>query len=222
MVRVLSAALLLSLSAAAVSAQSAVGATPGDPATHFRDTSMLVPPPGVKVAIFEWEDLECPMCAHAFPFVHMAMNHYKIPLVEHDFQIPGHMWSHEASLFAHYLEDKVSPDLATDYRRQVFASQYKIASKDDLNKFTQEFFAAHGKQLPFVLDPTGQLAKEVDADKDLGLKLGVAHTPTILVVTNKGWIEVCDISDLYQAIDQAEAAVAGTPQKPVHHTVAKK
>ena len=218
MSRLLSATLLLSLAGVGATAQTALPAGQG---THFRDTSMLVPPPGAKVAIFEWEDLECPACAHAFPFVHMAANHYKIPIVRHDFQIPGHLWSHEASLFARYLEDKVSPDLATDYRRQVFASQYKIASKDDLNKFTQEFFAAHGKQIPFVLDPTGQLSKEVDADKDLGLKLGVMHTPTIVVVTNKGWIEVVDVSDLYQAIDQAEAAVASEPA-PAHHTVAKK
>jgi protein-disulfide isomerase len=221
MSRILSATLLLSLAGVVASAQSAVGATQSNPATHFRDTSMLVPPPGAKVAIFEWEDLECPMCAHAFPFVHMAMSHYKIPLVRRDFQIPGHVWSHEASVFARYLDDKVSPDLATDYRRQVFASQYKISSKDDLNKFTQEFFAAHGKQLPFVLDPTGQLAKEVDADKDLGLKLGVVHTPTIVVVTAKGWIEVVDVSDLYQAIDTAEATVASAPA-PAHHTIAKK
>jgi protein-disulfide isomerase len=220
MSRLLSATLLLSLAGVAATAQTALPAGQG---THFRDTSMLVPPPGAKVAIFEWEDLECPACAHAFPFVHMAMNHYKIPLVRHDFQIPGHIWSHEASLFARYLEDKVSPDLATDYRRQVFASQYKIASKDDLNKFTQEFFAAHGKQIPFVLDPSGQLSKEVDADKDLGLKLGVMHTPTIVVVTNKGWIEVVDVSDLYQAIDQAEAAVASAPAPaPAKHTLAKK
>jgi protein-disulfide isomerase len=220
MSRLLSATLLLSLTGVAATAQTALPAGQG---THFRDTSMLVPPPGAKVAIFEWEDLECPACAHAFPFVHMAMNHYKIPLVRHDFQIPGHIWSHEASLFARYLEDKVSPDLATDYRRQVFASQYKIASKDDLNKFTQEFFAAHGKQIPFVLDPSGQLSREVDADKDLGLKLGVMHTPTIVVVTNKGWIEVVDVADLYQAIDQAEAAVASAPAPaPAKHTLAKK
>jgi protein-disulfide isomerase len=221
MYRVLSAALLLTLSGAAGVAQSSVGATPSNPATKFRDTSMLVPPPGAKIAVFEWEDLECPMCAHAFPFVHMAVDHYKIALVRRDFQIPGHVWSHEASIYARYLEDKVNAELATDYRRQVFASQFRISSKDDLNKFTQDFFKSKGKQMPFVLDPTGQLAKEVDADKDLGLKLGVMHTPTILVVTNKGWIEVCDVADLYQAIDQAEAAVASAPA-PVHHTAAKK
>ena len=42
---------------------------------------MLVPPAGRRFAIMEWEDLECPACAHAFPFVHMAVDHYKIPLV---------------------------------------------------------------------------------------------------------------------------------------------
>jgi protein-disulfide isomerase len=217
MPRLLSAALLLSLTSVAATAQTALPAGQG---THFRDSSMLVPPPGAKVAILEWEDLECPACAHAFPFVHMAIDHYKIPLERHDFQIPGHIWSHEASLFARYLQDKVSPDLATDYRRQVFANQYKIASKDDLNRFTQEFFTSHGKQLPFVLDPSGELQKEVDADHNLGMKLGVMHTPTIVVVTPKGWIEVVDVSDLYQAIDQAEAMVGSVPA-PAHKQVAK-
>jgi protein-disulfide isomerase len=177
------------------------------------DTSILKPPPGVKVAVMEWEDLECPACAHAFPFVHTAIAQYKIPLLRHDFQIPGHQWSHEGSLYARYLQDKVSPDLATDYRRQVFASQFRIASKDDLNKFTQTFFASHGKQIPFVLDPTGQLEREVTSDRDLGLKIGLNETPTIVVVTNKGWIQVRDVSYLDQAIDQAEAAVAETPRK---------
>lgn len=209
---------MLSLATVTASAQTSL---PPNQGTRFRDTSMLVPPPGAKVAIMEWEDLECPACAHAFPFVHMAIDHYKIPLLRHDFQIPGHIWSHEASLYARYLEDKVSPDIATDYRRQVFASQFRISSKDDLNKFTQDFFKSKGKQIPFVLDPTGQLSKEVDADKDLGLKLGVMHTPTIVVVTPKAWIEVVDVADLYQAIDQAEASVASMPT-PVHHTVARK
>jgi protein-disulfide isomerase len=162
----------------------------------------------VKVAIVEWEDLECPACARAFPIVHAAIDKYKIPLVRYDFQINGHIWSHEASLFARYLQDKVSPELATDYRRQVFASQFRIASKDDLDRFTQQFFQSHGKQLPFVLDPQGQLEKEVDADKELGLKLGLSETPTLVVVTPRGWIQVKDVMQLYEAIDKAEAAMA--------------
>ena len=218
MSHVVSAVLFVSLTGVAAKAQTSL---PPNQGTKFRDTSVLVPPAGAKVAILEWEDLECPACAHAFPFVHMAIDHYKIPLERHDFQIPGHLWSHEASIYARYLQDKVSPDIATDYRRQVFASQFRISSKEDLIKFTTDFFKSKGKQLPFVLDPTGQLQREVDADKDLGLKLGVMHTPTIVVVTAKGWIEVADISNLYQAIDQAQAAVASAPT-PARRVAAKK
>ena len=205
MARFATFALFVSLAGAAAVAQTSV---PPNQVTPFLDTSMLKPPPGAKVAIIEWEDLECPACAHAFPFVHAAMAQYHIPLVRYDFQIPGHVWSHEASIYARYLQDKVSADMATDYRRQVFASQFRISSKDDLNKFTQQFFASHGKQMPFVVDPTGQLGREVDADKALGNKLGLNETPTIVVVTPKGWIQVKDVMDLYQAIDQAEAAMA--------------
>src|ERR1700679_2129909 len=207
-------------SLSAVSAKAQVAVPSSQQPDHFRDTSMLVPPPGVKVAIVEWEDLECPACAHAFPFVHMAIDHYKIPLVRYDFLIPGHLWSRVAAINARYLQDKVSLDLATQYRREVFASQFKIASQDDLNRFTQEFFTKHGKQLPFVIDPTGELAREVEKEVALGDKLGLRETPTIVVVTPRGWIQVKDVSDLYQAIDQAEA-MAGSAA-PEHHSPAKK
>ena len=60
----------------------------------------------------------------------------------------------------------------------------------------------------------------MDADNALGLKLGLVETPTIVVVTPKGWIQVKDVSDLYQAIDQAEAMVGGAT--PEHHRTAKK
>ncbi len=139
--------------------------------------------------------------------------------VRYDFLIPGHIWSREAAIYARYLQDKVSPELATQYRREVFASQFKIASKDDLNRFTQEFFAKNGKQLPFIVDPTGQLAREVEKDVALGNKLGLTETPTLVVVTTKGWIQVKDVSDLYQAIDQAEAMVGGAA--PEHHKTTK-
>ncbi len=206
------------LSVTAAQAQTAVGGA----VSSFKDTSMLKPPVGAKVAIVEWEDLECPACAHAFPLVHQAIDHYHIPLVRYDFLIPGHIWSKQAAIYARYLQDKVAVDLAVEYRREVFASQFKIASQDDLVKFTQQFFAAHGKQMPFVVDPSGQLTKEVEADRNLGDKLGLNETPTIVVVTPKGWIQVKDVSDLYQAIDQAEAMAGSGAAAPVHKTVAKK
>jgi len=207
MSRVFAAALVLSLACAAAPSALLAQTAVGGQVSPFKDTSMLKPPAGAKVAIIEWEDLECPACSRAFPIVHAAMKQYNVPLVRHDFQIPGHIWSAQASLYARYLQDKVSPDLATDYRRQVFASQYRINSQDDLKQFTDNFFKTAGKPMPFVLDPDGTLKKEVDADKDLGLKLGLTETPTLVVVTPRGWIQVKDVMQLYAAIDQAEASM---------------
>jgi protein-disulfide isomerase len=210
----LPAALLVAFSVA--SAQTSV---PPNQVDHFTDTSMLKPPAGDKIALIEWEDLECPACAHAFPFVHQAINHYHIPYVRYDFLIPGHIWSHQAAIYARYMQDKISPDFAEDYRRQVFASQYRIATQDDLVNFTKQYMSSHGKQLPFVVDPTGQFEREVQADNELGKKLGLQFTPTIVVVTPHHWIQVKDVSDLYSAIDQAEAMEGGSAAT-VHRTAA--
>ena len=59
-------------------------------AAGYRDTSMLRAPAGTPVAIYEFEDLECPACAHAFPTVHTAVEKYKIPLIRHDFPLKMH------------------------------------------------------------------------------------------------------------------------------------
>jgi len=201
------------------SAQTAVGGQ----VDHFTDTSMLKPPAGDKIALIEWEDLECPACAHAFPFVHQALNHYHIPYVRYDFLIPNHVWSHQAAIYARYMQDKISPDFAEDYRRQVFANQYRIASQDDLLNFTKQYMSSHGKQMPFVVDPTGQFEREVQADTNLGKKLGLQYTPTIVVATQHKWIEVKDVSDLYSAIDQALASIgqqSGTTPSAAHRTTA--
>ena len=218
MFRLLAPAALLVLAPLALSAQTSV---PPNQVTAYKDTSLLKPPAGAKVAIIEYEDLECPACAHAFPIVHAAASHYHIPLEEHDFQIPGHPWSHEAAIFSHYLKDKVSPELAEEYRREVFASQFRISSKDDLRNFTQQFMTQHGKQMPFVVDPSGQYDREVNASTNQGLKLGVIQTPTIVVVTPTHWIDVKDVSDIYAAIDQAEAE-AGQSAAAAHKTTAHK
>ena len=49
------------------------------------DASLLKPPPGAKVAIVMFEDLECPECARAYPMVWEAANAHKVPVVLHDF-----------------------------------------------------------------------------------------------------------------------------------------
>jgi protein-disulfide isomerase len=204
-VQVLVAVGLFSLAVVGALAQTVLGATKSDPPTPVKDSSMLKPPPGAKVAIVEWTDMECPFCAYAFPTVHVAMNQYKIPLVHYDFLIPGHVWSPQAEVFARYLHDKVSLSLETEYRREVFAKQYSIATPEDLQNFTKAFMAAHDKQIPMVVDPTGEFKREVDADRDLGLRMGLTHTPTIFVVTRDHWIEVSDLLQLDKAIDEAEA-----------------
>jgi len=91
-----------------------------------------------------------------------------------------HIWSRDAAITARYIQDKVSPDLATEFRREVFASQYQISSKEDLQHFTQKFFTENHKQVPFVIDPTGQFAKEVNTEEALGRRLVWAIRPPSL------------------------------------------
>jgi protein-disulfide isomerase len=205
-------AIAVMLPLATVRGSAQISAPPGTGET-FKDTSMLKPPPGVKIEIIEFQDLMCPACAHAFPIVHAAVAHYNIPLVERDFPLPGHaaLGSGEAAVWARYLQDKVSMKVADQYRGAVFAGQGGISSKDDMLSFTRHFFQTHGLQMPFVPDPTGQLAREVKVDKDLGEKLGVYYTPCIIVCTQHEWVHVTDVSLLYQTIDQLEAKLGAAP-----------
>jgi len=186
-------------------------AAPAGSGNAFKDTSMLKPPAGEKIAIIEWQDLLCPACAHAFPVVHQAIAHYKIPLVEKDFLIPAHasFGNKEAAVWARYLQDKVSPEVADQFRGAVFAAQAGLTSKEDTEAFTRRFFSTHGLKMPFVADPGGELTKEVMADKVQGDKLGLQQTPTIVVCTQHEWVQVTDTSLLYQTIDELLAKVGG-------------
>ncbi|HEY0263576.1 MAG TPA: thioredoxin domain-containing protein [Granulicella sp.] len=205
--RLLLATVLLAGLPAMASAQYSA---PPNTVNNFKDTSMIKPPAGSKVAVIEFEDLECPACAHASPIVHDAVSKYKIPYVRYDYPLRMHIWSFDAAVTARYLQDKVSPDLANEYRSAVFASQTAIASKDDLQHFTQSFFQKRGKAMPFVMDPTGQLTQEVKKDQAFGDKVGLTQTPTIFVVTPKAWVQVTDVSYLTRTIDAAIAQEGGT------------
>lgn len=210
------AVLGVGLAALAAAVPATAQRTVGQPqSTPFKDTSMIKPPAGAKVAIYEFEDLECPACAHAHPIVMSAIDHYKIPYVRRDFPLPMHIWSTDAAISARYMQDKISPKLADDYRTAVFASQTAIASKDDLLNFTRKFMQQHGQQMPFVIDPTGQFRKEVFEDKALGEKMGLSQTPTIFVCTPTNWVLVTDPSQLYQTIEQVEAQVGAKSAAPV-------
>ena len=204
-----------SLLAAALFFAPSLMAQFGGPApTQYKDTSMLKPPAGYRVAIWKFEDLECPLCAHDWPIVHDAIAKYKIGFVRHDFPLKMHFWSHDAAVDARYIQDKV-PDgarLAEEYRGAVFAAQVTLANKDDLRNFTMKWAKNHGILWPFIVDPQGKLTAEVDADYALGLRIGVQHTPTIWVVNNHGAIEVTDINQLYAIIDEAIASAGPAPK----------
>src|SRR5690348_2923417 len=83
------AATLLLAASAAAHAQFG----PPAPGTPVHDASALRPPAGARVAIVEFEDMECPDCARANPLLRDAAANYKIPWVRHDFPLPFHPWS---------------------------------------------------------------------------------------------------------------------------------
>ncbi len=203
MPRILPMVALLACLTLPAAAQRSVPENAGD---HFKDTSMLKPPTGSRVAIYEFEDLECPSCAHAYPIVHAAAAHYNIPILRHDYALTEiHPWALDAAVTARYLQDRVSPTLAETFRRDVFANQNLIGGRDDLARFTQRWFQAHAQALPFVIDSTGACKKEVEADHALGDRLGRLRTPCIFVVTSRQWVQVLDLDQLDRTIDTAFA-----------------
>lgn len=176
--------------------------------TPVHDPAALRPPPGARVAIVEFEDMECPDCAHANPLLKEAAAKYNIPWVRHDFPLPFHAWSFNAAVNARWFDTR-SKKLGDEYRDAVFASQSSIYSNNILRDFTQKFAQQHGIALPFAMDPQGRLAALVKADYALGQRIGIEHTPTIWIVTNgrqsAPFVEVVDRSQLFQIIDRALA-----------------
>jgi len=199
---------VLSLAALLIAAPAARAQFGGPPETVVHDPAALKPPPGVKVAMIEFYDLECPDCAATNPVLMEAQAKYHIPWIRHDFPLPFHPWSFQAAVYARWFDTKGN-QLGNDYRDAVFANQPSIETRADLLTFTQKFAQQHGQQLPFMVDPQGKLADEVKADRALGQRIGVDHTPTIWIVTSGGhappYEEVVDRSKLFQMIDQALA-----------------
>ena len=205
--------LFLALTAAALllsaTAQAQFGAPP---TTRVLDPAALRPPAGARVAMVEFEDMECPDCARANPLVREAAAKYNIPLVRHDFPLPMHNWSFNAAVNARWFDTK-SKKIGDEYRDYIFANQISINNPGDLTQYSQTFAKSRGLALPFAVDPQGKLAALVKADYALGQRIGIEHTPTIWVVTanSKGapFVEVLDRSKLYQMIDQALADTRG-------------
>jgi protein-disulfide isomerase len=170
--------------------------------------SALKPPPGSKVAVVIFEDLQCPDCARAHPLVHEVAKAQGIPVVRHDFPLPKHDWSFQAAVIARYFETK-SEKLAEGWRMYCYTHQDEL-TPDNLTQNAKKYADANNTQLPFVMDPDGKLAAKVKADFALGQKIGIQHTPTIWVVGNttmaEPFVEVVDRSQMSALIDKMKRA----------------
>jgi protein-disulfide isomerase len=202
---------ILAVFALAASSFTAAAQSP----IQVSDASALHPPAGARVAIVEFDDLQCPACAAANPTLKAAAAKYHIPWVRHDFLIPYHNWSRNAAIDARWFDLK-SKALGDEYRDQVFANQASIYNPSSLDQFTQKFAQSHGVALPFAVDPQGKLAAEIEADIALGKRTGIQSTPTIFIVTAGGkgapFTQVMNPSQqLYTDIDQAFASLGPAP-----------
>jgi protein-disulfide isomerase len=172
-------------------------------AAFAQDPSLLKPPKGAPVALVVFEDLQCPMCRTDSPLEEQAAKMHKIPLVRHDFPLPMHNWSFNAAVIARYF-DSQSKELGNQFRDFIFQHQPEI-TPDTLQNFAQRFATEHKVDLPFVVDPQGKFAAEVNADKELGKKIGIQHTPTIYIVSSRNpsrpFVEVTDTSKLFEMIE---------------------
>ena len=163
----------------------------------------LRPPKGAQVALVVFEDLQCPDCRRAAPLVEEAGRTYKIPVVRHDFPLPMHNWSYQAAVMARFF-DTHSKALGNEFRDYIFENQLEV-NPQNLRGFAEKFATAHKVDLPFVIDPGGKLAAEVNADRDLGKAIKLDHTPTVYIVSNRHpnrpYVEVKDNNQLYSTID---------------------
>ena len=195
-------------------------------ASRAADGSQLKPPPGARVAIVMFEDMECPDCARAYPVVWEAAKKNNVPVVLHDFPLQAHPWSFEAAVFARYFDSK-SQKLGDDFRGYIFKNQPQI-DKSNLRQYVQKFADDNKTPLPFVIDPNEQFKNKILADRQMGTQIGLQHTPTIFVVGNGGAatpaVEVDDRTKLDQIIEDmlAKAPAAPATKKPAAKKAAVK
>jgi len=169
-----------------------------------QDPSLLRPPKGSNVALVVFQDLQCPKCRTDAPLEEQAAKAHKIPLVRRDYPLPLHNWSFQAAVMARYFDTQSKDkELGNQFRDYIFQHQPEI-TPENLQSFAQKFATEHKADLPFVIDPQGKFAAQVNADKELGNKIGIQHTPTIYVVSNnpaRPFIEVQDDKQLFQIIE---------------------
>jgi protein-disulfide isomerase len=199
------------LSPAAVQSRAQFTAAPSSNG-KLRFLSLLKPPVGSKVAIVVFEDLGCPGCAHAHPVEQQVSAATHVPIVRYDFPIASHIWTMQGAVCARYIQDRINPGLADQFRSDVFTAQQSIASRDDIMHYFEAWLSRHGQAVPFELDGDGSLKKAVQADFELGQRINVGFTPTVIVVSNDKEQVVCgktqtdDINQLAAVVQAAQRA----------------
>ena len=188
------------------------------------DASSLKPPPGAKVAIVMFEDLECPDCARAYPVVWDAAKAHNIPVMLRDFPLPKHNWSFDAAVYARYFDAK-SKKMGEDFRGFIFQSQPNI-TRENLRQYVQKFADDNKVPLPFNIDPEGKLKAKVLADYALGQKINIQHTPTIFVIgrdvaSGPPFVEVVDPAKLTEQIEDMQRKAGPATAAPVKRASAK-
>ena len=193
-------------------------------AAYAGDPSQLKPPKGFNVALVEFVDLQCPDCANAAPVLEDARRTYKMPLVRYDFPLQKHNWARQAAILARFFDTK-SKTIGDDFRAYCFQHQPgheapMITTPAELEEQARKFAADRHIMLPLVVDPEGKLEAKVNQDVALGNSVGIEHTPTIYVVSNKAagkpFVEVVDRNNLFQQIDEMIAATGGVSSAGSH------
>lgn len=180
------------------------------------DASALKPPAGAQVAVVVFEDLECPSCAVAYPVIWQTAEAQHVPVMLHDFPLRQHPWSLEAAVDARYFDTK-SQKLGDEFRGYIYQNQPNITMQN-LHEYVQKFGDEHKAPLPFVVDPEGKLKEKIEADRALGEKSGLVHTPTVFVIGRANgptpFVEVTDMDKLGQEIENMKKKVGpATPAK---------
>ena len=193
----------------------------GMAAAEVVNGGVLKPPAGATVAIVVFEDLECPSCAQASALLEQAAKTYNVPLVIHDFPLRQHAWAFDAAILARYFEDKAGRAASDEFRDYIYQYQPYV-TKDSLRSYADKFAASKKLELPFMIDPRGEIKARIQADQDLGLRVGLDETPTVIVVSTKSWKHVKPLTDLYSTIDQMKRDAGPPPaSKPAGKTPAK-
>lgn len=170
------------------------------PALAAADGTKLELPPGVPVALVVFEDLQCPDCRRAHPQLIAAARVQGVPLVVRDFPIRRHVWALPAAVLARWFGTR-SPELEAQFRSFVFQNQPGVGP-DNIRLLAEQFAATQGIVLPADVDPDGSLAAAVQADYDLGRRIGLEYVPLIFVLGRvEGSTRADEVTDTAQLAD---------------------